>query len=256
MMKVNDFIDKLELALNEPSKYQSGGWGKWDGKYWNWDCICLIKGILWGWKNDKTKPRGGGAVYASNGVPDIGENSMINKCNNVSSDFANIQRGEMVWMNGHAGVYVGDGNVIEATAGWGTLKVIKSQIGKNGERTYNGKGGSANWEKHGFLPYVDYTENESSKSIDDLAKEVINGEWGNNPERQERLTKAGYDYAKVQARVNELVNGNHTNLKSNEEIAREVIAGKWGNGADRRIRLTNAGYNYNKVQSIVNEMLK
>lgn len=160
MMKLNEFIDKLELALKEPSKYQSGGWGKWDGKYWNWDCICLIKGILWGWEADKNKPRGGGAVYASNNVPDIGENSMINQCKNVSSDFTNIQKGEMLWMDGHAGIYVGDGNVIEATAGWDTWEVIKSQIGKNGERTYNGKGGSRNWEKHGFLPYVDYTENE------------------------------------------------------------------------------------------------
>ena len=160
MMKVNEFINKLELALKEPSKYQSGGWGKWDGKYWNWDCICLIKGILWGWEADKNKPRSGGAVYTSNGVPDIGENSMINQCKNVSSDFTNIKKGEMLWMDGHAGVYVGDDNVIEATAGWDTFKVIKSQIGKNGERTYNGKGGSRNWEKHGLLPYVDYTENE------------------------------------------------------------------------------------------------
>ena len=159
-MLVKEFIDKLELALREPSKYQSGGWCKYDGQYWNWDCICLIKGILWGWKNDKTKPRGGGAVYASNGVPDIGENTMINQCKNVSTDFTNIKKGEMVWLDGHAGVYVGDGNVIEATAGWNTLKVIKSQIGLNGERTYNGKGGSANWQKHGFLPYVDYTEDE------------------------------------------------------------------------------------------------
>lgn len=159
-MLVKEFIDKLELALREPSKYQSGGWGKYDGKYWNWDCICLIKGILWGWTADKTKPRGGGAVYASNGVPDIGENTMINQCKNVSTDFTNIKKGEMVWLDGHAGVYVGDGNVIEATAGWNTFKVIKSQIGPNGERTYNGKTGSANWKKHGFLPYVDYTEDE------------------------------------------------------------------------------------------------
>ena len=159
-MLVKEFIDKLELALREPSKYQSGGWGKYDGTYWNWDCICLIKGILWGWNADKTKPRGGGAIYASNGVPDIGENTMINQCKNVSTDFTNIKKGEMVWLDGHAGVYVGDGNVIEATAGWNTLKVIKSQIGKNGERTYNGKGGSRNWQKHGFLPYVDYTEDE------------------------------------------------------------------------------------------------
>ena len=166
-MLVKEFIDKLELALREPSKYQSGGWGKYDGKYWNWDCICLIKGILWGWKNDKTKPRGGGAVYASNGVPDIGENTMINQCKNVSTDFTNIKKGEMVWMDGHAGVYVGDGNVIEATAGWNTFKVIKSQIGPNGERTYNGKTGSANWQKHGLLPYVDYTEDEIVKPKED-----------------------------------------------------------------------------------------
>ena len=166
-MLVKEFIDKLELALREPSKYQSGGWGKYDGKYWNWDCICLIKGILWGWNADKTKPRGGGAVYASNGVPDIGENTMINQCKNVSSDFTNIKKGEMVWLDGHAGVYVGDGNVIEATAGWNTFKVIKSQIGPNGERTYNGKTGSANWQKHGFLPYVDYTEDEIVKPKED-----------------------------------------------------------------------------------------
>ena len=170
-MLVNEFIDKLELALKEPSKYQSGGWGKWDGKYWNWDCICLIKGILWGWKNDKTKPRGGGAVYASNGVPDIGENTMINLCKNVSTDFTNIKKGEMVWLDGHAGVYVGDGNVIEATAGWNTFKVIKSQIGPNGERTYNGKTGSANWQKHGFLPYVDYTEDEIVEKKEDASIE-------------------------------------------------------------------------------------
>lgn len=251
MIKLNDFINRLELALKEPSKYQSGGWGKWDGKYWNWDCICLIKGILWGWKNDKTKPRGGGAVYGSNGVPDIGENSMIKQCKNVSSDFTKIQKGEMVWMDGHAGVYVGDGNVIEATAGWNTWKVVKSQIGKNGERTYNGKGGSRSWEKHGFLPYVNY---ETTKTIDELAQEVLDGKWGNNPQRKENLIKAGYNYYKVQARVNEIVNNNRINLKSNEELAKEVIAGKWGNGKDRKVRLTNAGYNYYKVQDLVNKM--
>lgn len=44
-----------------------------------------------------------------------------------------------------------------------------------------------------------------TKSIDELAKEVIDGKWGNGEERKTRLTKAGYDYNKVQAKVNELV---------------------------------------------------
>lgn len=44
-----------------------------------------------------------------------------------------------------------------------------------------------------------------SKSIDELAKEVIRGDWGNGADRKNRLTKAGYDYNKVQARVNQML---------------------------------------------------
>lgn len=46
---------------------------------------------------------------------------------------------------------------------------------------------------------------ETKKSIDEVAKEVIRGEWGNGSERKDRLTKAGYDYNAVQKRVNELL---------------------------------------------------
>ena len=45
----------------------------------------------------------------------------------------------------------------------------------------------------------------NSKSIDTLAKEVIRGDWGNGAERKQKLTAAGYDYAAVQKRVNELL---------------------------------------------------
>ena len=43
------------------------------------------------------------------------------------------------------------------------------------------------------------------KSIDEIAKEVIAGKWGNNPERKRRLESAGYDYNAVQKRVNQLM---------------------------------------------------
>ena len=42
------------------------------------------------------------------------------------------------------------------------------------------------------------------KSVDEIAKEVINGNWGNGTERKQRLTAAGYNYSQVQKRVNEL----------------------------------------------------
>ena len=43
------------------------------------------------------------------------------------------------------------------------------------------------------------------KSIDEVAREVIRGKWGNNPERKRRLESAGYDYNAVQKRVNQLM---------------------------------------------------
>ena len=43
------------------------------------------------------------------------------------------------------------------------------------------------------------------KTVDELAREVIRGLWGNGIERKNRLTEAGYDYRAVQRRVNELL---------------------------------------------------
>lgn len=44
-----------------------------------------------------------------------------------------------------------------------------------------------------------------TKSIDEVAKEVIAGKWGNDPERKEALIAAGYDRDAVQKRVNEML---------------------------------------------------
>lgn len=44
-----------------------------------------------------------------------------------------------------------------------------------------------------------------SKSIDEIAQDVIMGRYGNAPERYKRLTSEGYDSVTVQKRVNELI---------------------------------------------------
>ena len=52
------------------------------------------------------------------------------------------------------------------------------------------------------------TENDpdtTTKSIEEIAKEVIAGKWGNGAERRARLQAAGYAYSTVQAKVNELL---------------------------------------------------
>lgn len=45
----------------------------------------------------------------------------------------------------------------------------------------------------------------AKKSVDEIAREVIRGDWGNGQDRKNRLTAAGHDYDAVQARVNQLV---------------------------------------------------
>lgn len=97
----------------------------------------------------------------------------------------------------------------------------------------------------------------TKKDITTIAKEVLAGQWGNGDDRKNRLTSAGYDYATVQAKVNELASGKtSTTTKSVDKVAKEVVAGKWGNGNERKTALENAGYNYSEVQQKVNELLK
>lgn len=96
-----------------------------------------------------------------------------------------------------------------------------------------------------------------SKSLGELAQEVLNGAWGNGDDRRRRLEAAGYDYNLVQAEVNRRLGGGapSTNRPDITEIARQVIRGLWGNGAERRRRLEGAGYNYASVQAEVNRLL-
>lgn len=115
------------------------------------DCVCLIKGILWGWNGDKGRNYGG-ATYAANGVPDIGADSMIKVCSGVTTDFSNIEVGEAVWCSGHIGVYIGDGLAVECTPAWKN-RVQITAVGNIGAKSgYN----TRKWTKHGKLPYIEY----------------------------------------------------------------------------------------------------
>lgn len=113
---------------------------------------------------------------------------------------------------------------------------------------------------------------DSGRSVDEIAREVIAGKWGNaksNPTREVMLKNAGYNYADIQARVNELLGVKAKPvveptepvkpvIKSIEIVAKEVISGKWGTASSnptRKENLESAGYNYEAVQSKVNELL-
>lgn len=133
------------------------------GKYiWGFDCVNVIKSVLWGWNGDKSKSYGG-AVYGSNGVSDVNADGCISICKNVKSYYGSndnvnpwddIQIGEAVWTNGHIGIYVGEGLAIECTPKWDNKVQITGVGNKPFNKTYDGK--KRTWKKHGKLPWITY----------------------------------------------------------------------------------------------------
>lgn len=172
-MKKQQFIDTArKIATDIPTRYELGGWGQQkDGKYL-FDCVCLIKSILWGFNFEKGGH--GGAVFCSNGVPDVGANEMFEKyCYDKSTDFTKITEGELVWMDGHIGIYVGGLRVVEATAAWDN-KVLISSIDYDGRRTYNYTQ-VYQWTHHGKCQFIDYSNPTPTYKYSKGTNVVLNG---------------------------------------------------------------------------------
>lgn len=153
------------------------------------DCVNLIKGLLWGWVGDVNQTYGG-VKYQSNGVPDVDEGTMFNYCTEKSTNFDEIEIGEACWMQGHIGVYVGNGLCVECTPAW-TNNVQITACNRN-VSGYNRR----NWTKHGKLPWVTYTgkNDESIKPKTPTKRELHLGDTGEDVKAlQKDLIELGYD---------------------------------------------------------------
>ena len=88
--------------------------------------------------------------------------------------------------------------------------LYKVQVGAYSKKS-NADAMAAKLKASGFDTYITtksgtaVSAGTQKKSVTELAKEVIAGKWGNGSDRKNRLTQAGYDYAAVQAKVNELM---------------------------------------------------
>lgn len=170
------------------------------------DCVNLIKGVLWGWNGDKTQTYGG-ARYTANNVPDVSADGMIALCKNISTDFNQIAIGEAVWCKDHIGIYIGDGLAVECTPSWKNgVQITSCNCSKNG---YNRR----NWTKHGKLPYITY-ESTKLETGNDIVWELMNGKHKIKISEVDRAVKA-LDKAKANPEFNSLywiiykvVNGN------------------------------------------------
>ena len=194
-MQNKEFADKLkDVAINYNTVYANGMFGQpitqniinqkakqlpnwytskrkeslqsYIGKgYFGFDCICLIKGILWGW-NGNINDVNGGAKYASNNVADSTVDGTLNLCTEVSENFNSLMVGEYLWTDGHCGIYVGEGLCVECTTRWENCVQITAVYNIAEQAGYNGRF----WKKHGKLPYIEYEYLED------------NGEAGNDAE--------------------------------------------------------------------------
>lgn len=87
--------------------------------------------------------------------------------------------------------------------------LYKIQVGVYSKKT-NADAMAAKLKAAGFDTYITTksgtaVSTSSKKSVDEIAREVIQGLWGNGQDRKDRITKAGYNYSAVQNRVNELL---------------------------------------------------
>ena len=132
------------------------------------DCVCFLKGLLWGW-NGNTNAIYGGATYASNGVPDVNADRMMDYCSGVTKDFSNIEVGEFVHMAGHIGVYIGDGLAIECTPIWQN-KVQITAVGNIGKKAgYN----TRTWTDHGKSNFLEYVKQPEPTPLKHKVGEVV-----------------------------------------------------------------------------------
>lgn len=108
------------------------------------DCVGLIKGYSW---YDTASQM---TILVSNGMPDIGADTMYeNATEKGTIDTIPEIPGLAVWKEGHIGVYIGDGKVVEA---YGTTSgVIRSELAN---------GGWTHWLKIPYISYIEQEENE------------------------------------------------------------------------------------------------
>lgn len=130
------FAYKLEQYPNGVGEYEDFIRNHWLGGRTT-DCVGLIKG--YGWYNPDTKT----IEYGTNGMPDVGADGMYNAAT-VKGSMATMPEtpGLAVWKSGHIGVYIGNGEVIEAM---GTkYGVVKTKL--------EGRG----WKAWLEIPYISY----------------------------------------------------------------------------------------------------
>lgn len=121
-----------------------------------------------------------------------------------------LKRGDVLLREGHhVAQYCGNGREVEASINEKGTTTGGKQGDQTGReiliRNYR------NYPWNCVLRYQEKADTtkptKADNDLDKIAKEVIAGKWGTGDTRRIKLSSAGYDYKKVQARVNKLLKG-------------------------------------------------
>lgn len=132
--------------------------------------------------------------------------------------------GQSTGSGGHTGIFLSNGSFIHCSYTWNGIHTDTNDIYMSSRLTHN------------FYRIVS-NENIPSggKSIDAVAREVINGLWGNGDARSSALINAGYDPTVVQSKVNELLSGD-TSSSITDQFTKLTLDGKWNAATTRRLQ--------------------
>lgn len=196
-------------------------------------------GVDLGWRQDESQNRvfanckgtvvevvdGLGNLQGSTGVKSWGNYVLVKHGNGYHSRYAHLK----------SGILVKKGQEVDENTQLGIIGDSGNAYGRHLHfEVATGYDSKTRIDPTPYLTKAIYEEPvqpiQPSKSVEELANEVIAGKWGNGQERKDKLTAAGYDYSAVQNKVNELLGGiasNSNGLKVGDKV--KIIG--TGNGA-------------------------
>lgn len=198
---------KLKSKSNQyPSHYTSSRMATYrkhiEKGYVCMDCVGMIKGFFWTnggqgvqeYLKNKTAYQN---TYKSNGCPDTSANGMLSFCKKNGGKYGKIATlpqdvpGILLFSSGHVGVYIGNGEAVEARGF--NYGVVRTKVA------------SRTWTDWAYCPLLDYQSTTSAKKEEEtttklgsrVLKKGMEGE--DVKELQTRLIALGYSMPKYGA---------------------------------------------------------
>lgn len=189
---------------------------------WTCDCLGFVHTLINGFCGDRSI-LGGGAVMDDFVCYSDEITTITQYCYDQSSDFNIIDPGEILYMPGHVGLYIGECEPLGDGRKFNVAECCYSSFGGGGMLTWvdadglrrNHKNGATAgyWTRHGKCVRVEYDIDDpddreepefTPQEILTAVNETFAGAYGNNPYRKDKLTdKFGETgYRKVQDIIN------------------------------------------------------